>query len=43
VKVTHSGLENDEAGRMDDTGGWPDALEMANNFIEKSGKDKRDS
>ncbi|MGA7929166.1 MAG: SRPBCC domain-containing protein [Candidatus Sulfotelmatobacter sp.] len=43
VKVTHSGLADEEAARKDYTGGWPDALEMFSNFIEKSGKDKRDS
>ena len=43
AKVTHSSLANDEAARKDYTGGWPAALEMASNFIEKSGRDKRDS
>jgi hypothetical protein len=43
TQVTHRGLANEEAARKDYTGGWPDALEMFSNFIEKSGKDKRDS
>ncbi len=42
VKVTHSGLAKEEAARKDYTGGWPGALEMLRNFVEKKDNDKTD-
>jgi uncharacterized protein YndB with AHSA1/START domain len=35
VKVTHSGLAQEEAARKDYSGGWPGVLEMLKNFVEK--------
>ena len=35
VKVTHSGLANEEAARKDYSGGWPGVVEMLKKFVEK--------
>ncbi len=35
VKVTHSGLAQEDAARKDYSGGWPGVLEMLKNFAEK--------
>lgn len=35
VKVTHSGLANEELARKDYIGGWPGVLAMLKNFTEK--------
>jgi uncharacterized protein YndB with AHSA1/START domain len=36
VKVTHSGLAQEEAARKDYSGGWPGVLEMLKKFAEKA-------
>src|ERR1700733_6580192 len=35
VKVTHSGLANEEVARKDYSGGWPGVVEMLKKFVEK--------
>ncbi|SRR5258708_2399725 len=35
VKVTHSGLADEEAARKDYSGGWPGVVEMLKAFVEK--------
>ena len=35
VKVTHSGLAQENVARKDYSGGWPGVLEMLKNFAEK--------
>jgi uncharacterized protein YndB with AHSA1/START domain len=35
VKVIHSGLSQENAARKDYSGGWPGAVEMLKNFVEK--------
>jgi len=35
VKVTHSGLANENAARKDYSGGWPGVLEMLKTFVER--------
>ena len=35
VKVTHSGLAQENVARRDYSGGWPDVLEKLKKFVEK--------